>query len=167
MEKKIVSKFLYFILIFAFSPGFGFGQISDCYPIGKNSSDTLIVVVNRYQDKTNYTVRESKDLKSKPFTEIRIHRTGFSDPNFDISLFHVTANPICHSQMDFTNSDISRFLIYWDREMDFSKWSKLGSFSSSRTVFMVFEDEVLNKDRFVFGHKFKAFQIEIRTGAIE
>ncbi|MCH6236731.1 hypothetical protein [Cognataquiflexum rubidum] len=142
------------------------------HPRLENASDTLVVIFDRNHRDNDFRDRFNKFSKDTNFPDSTFYtmsywRDGYSEPEFHLIIQHVSGPPLDHKIIYFDLAKLFSHKTFWDREMDFNKWSKLGSFAMSRTVFMVYEDELLSNNRFVYGHKFKAYQIMIGLGLKE
>ncbi|RZS95072.1 hypothetical protein [Cecembia calidifontis] len=154
-----VNTVLPFILLFSLEKAKGDSIYSE--------KDTVIIVVERFKDNTEFSIKQSeyatpKDTKKE---EIRVYRDKFSHPSYFLYLAHLPIKD--HIIRHFKLLELDKFKVIWDKNLSYQDWANLSSEGDKNIYLMVFEDELMHRDRFCYGFQVKAYQVAIHTGAQE
>lgn len=154
-----VTAVLALILLFCFEKTKGDSIYSE--------RDTVIIVVERFKDNTEFSIKQSeyaspKDTKKE---EIRVYQDKFSHPSYFLYLAHLPIKD--HIILLFNLNELDKYKIIWDKNLNYQDWANLSSDGDKYVYLMVFEDELMHRDLFTFGFQVKAYQAVIHTGAQE
>lgn len=154
-----INTVLALILLFSFEKAKGDSIYSE--------RDTVIIVVERFKDNTEFSIKQSeyaspKDTKKE---EIRVYRDKFSHPSYFLYIAHLPIKD--HIIMIFNLFELDKYQVIWDKNLSYLNWANLSSAGDKNIYLMVFEDELMHGDRFSYGFQVKAYQVIIHTGAQE
>ncbi|MCH7415900.1 hypothetical protein MM213_20535 [Belliella sp. R4-6] len=129
-------------------------------------NDTIIVFVDRYLKDTEFTkkISEYNSLENKAEFEVRVFRNKYMHPSFYLYIAHIPI--IGHKKKSFTLNEIKKCEILWDKKLEYQDWFEISN-QDQKIYFMIFEDQILNMNRFILNYEFNAFQVKITTGAVE
>jgi|GEM_PF-3375739 len=135
--------------------------------LSKSVNDTIVIVVNRKALNTEISFRERTFgvENALPKTEMRVYRDKFSNPNYYLAL--VNTPFYNHITLSFSLIELDKYKVIWDKNLNYQDWANLSSEGDKYVYLMVFEDELMHRDRFSYGFQVKAYQVVIHTGAQE
>jgi hypothetical protein len=154
-----VNAVLALILLFSFENAKGNSIYSE--------RDTVIIVVQRFKENTEFSTKQSEYF-SPQYTkkeEIRVYRDKFSHPSYFLYIAHLQIKK--HIIMHFNLFELNKYKVIWDKNLTYLDWANLSSEGDKYVYLMVFEDELMHRDRFSYGFQVKAYQVVIHTGAQE
>lgn len=156
LKYSLLAVFTLFIQISAYSMS-----------LSTSLNDTVVIVVNRKDLNTEITFRERTYGVENvlPKTEMRVYRDKFSNPNYYLALVHTPFYN--HITLSFSLIELDKYKVIWDKNLNYQDWANLSSEGDKYVYLMVFEDELMHRDRFTFGFQVKAYQVVIHTGAQE
>ncbi|PSL02948.1 hypothetical protein [Cecembia rubra] len=157
-------KFKYYLLaLFSLFIQFSAYSLS----LSTSLKDTIVIVVNRkdLNTETSFRKRTFGVENALPKTEMRIYRDKFSNPNYYLALVHTPFYN--HITIYFSLLELGKYKVIWDKNLSYQDWANLSSEGDKNIYLMVFEDELMHRDRFCHGFQVKAYQVAIHTGAQE
>ncbi|MCH6198776.1 hypothetical protein MMU07_04225 [Aquiflexum sp. LQ15W] len=150
MKKIILNTILILILQFVFTHSY-------CKDLIKNEKDTVLIVFNR---EAHFT----KEFQSVNYVFSYV-RGGFDDPNMEVGIYSLITT---HKTLELSMGQLNQKEKIWDLDLNFNDWATVWSKTAKGSaVYVIFQDELMHKDRFIYGFKVHAYQVNLYLSAIE
>lgn len=139
------------VLVFTFFI-FGFYQQSI-----ENCNQKLVIIIEKCEDsRSKIYYSEKKDI-------IYSFRIKFDIPNHSAWVQHIPSRAnhweYSHEEIEIGQTELINAQIFFANQLSFSDWSDLEKLGEKQKIYVILYDEYMNRDRFVWNHKFKAWEV--------
>lgn len=89
----------------------------------------------------------------------------FDLPNYRANASHTPPEvnhwEYSHEEIEIGQTELINAQIFFANQLSFSDWSDLEKLGENQKIYVIFYDEYMNRDRFVWNHKFKAWEVRV------